>query len=252
MDGSEPALGSPGSSMVARLMCDAGATEGASSDGAENSSSDGHDAQFASDSGASELAAAGGGASELAAAGGSTPEAAAAAASPEAAAAFGTSYRHDATFASDSGGASGRAAPEAAAAEAAVPEAAVPEAAVPEAAVPEAAVPEAAVPKAAAAEVAVPQSPLQIREVDVAEFARLFSGTAAFDAPPVACKKPLVLGEGSEGRVIMVRRRSTDSPMAFKEWGCHVREGLKMTDLFSVRTATVGPPPLTARVGASG
>ena len=220
MDGSEPALCSPGSSMVARLMCDAGATEGASSDGAENSSSDGHDAQFASDSGASELAAAGGGASELAAAGGSTPEAAAAAASPEAAAAFGTSYRHDATFASDSGGASGRAAPEAAAAEAAVPE--------------------AAVPKAAAAEVAVPQSPLQIREVDVAEFARLFSGTAAFGAPPVACKKPLVLGAGSEGRVVMVRRRSTNSPMAFKEWRCQMREELKMNDLFSVRTATVG------------
>ena len=235
MDGSEPALGSPGSSMVARLMRDAGATEGASSDGAENSSIDWTDAQFASDSGASELAASGGGASELVAAGGSTPEAAAAAASPEAAAAFGTSYRHDATFASDSGGASGRAAPEAAAAEAAVPEAAVPKAAVPEARVPE-----AAVPKAAAAEVAVPQSPLQIREVDVAEFARLFSGTAAFGAPPVACKKPLVLGEGSEGRVIMVRRRSTDSPMAFKEWRCHMREELKMNDLFSVRTATVG------------
>ena len=225
MDGSEPALRSPASSMVARLMCDAGATEGASSDGAENSSSDCPDAQLASDSGASEFAAAGGGASELAAAGGSTPEAAAAAASPEAAAAFGTSYRHDATFASDSGGASGRAAPEAAAAEAAVPEAAVPE---------------AAVPKAAAAEVAVPQSPRRIREVDVAEFVHLFSGTAAFGAPPVACKKPLVLGAGSEGRVVMVRRRSTNSPMAFKEWRCQMCEELKMNDLFSVRTATVG------------
>ena len=38
----------------------------------------------------------------------------------------------------------------------------------------------------------------------------------------------------------MVRRRSTNSPMAFKEWRCHMREELKMTDLFSVRTATVG------------
>ena len=95
-------------------------------------------------------------------------------------------------------------------------------------------------PEAAAAEVAVPQSPLQIREVDVAEFAHLFSGTAAFGAPPVACKKPLVLGAGSEGRVVMVRRRSTNSPMAFKEWRCHMREELKMNDLFSVRTATVG------------
>ena len=67
-----------------------------------------------------------------------------------------------------------------------------------------------------------------------------FSGTAAFGAPPVACKKPLVLGAGSEGRVVMVRRRSTNSPMAFKEWRCHMREELKMNDLFSVRTATVG------------
>ena len=188
------------------------------------------------------------------------PEAAAAAASPEAAAAFGTSYRHDATFASDSGGASGRAAPEAAAAEAAVPEAAVleaavpeaavPEAAVPEAAVPETAVPEAAVPKAAAAEVAVPHSPLQIRKVDVAEFDRRFSGFGAFGAPPVACKKPHVLGAGSEGRVVMVRCRSTNSPMAFKEWRWQMREELKMNDLFSVRTATVGRH--TASVGASG
>ena len=193
MDGSElavselcSALCSPGSSMVARLMREAGATEsttqGASSDGAENSISDWHDAQFASDSGASELAAAGG----------STPEAAAAAASPEAAAAFGTSYRHDATFASDSGGASGRAAPEAAAAEAAVPEATVPEAAVP---VPEAAVPEAAVPKAAAAEVAVPQSPLQIREVDVAEFARLFLERQPSVRRWLPARSPLFLGK---------------------------------------------------------
>ena len=190
MDGSEPALRSPASSMVARLMCDAGATEGARSDGADNSSSDWPDAQLASDSGASELAAAGG----------SMPEAAAAAASPEAAAAFGTSYRHDATFASDSGGASGRAAPEAAAAEAAVPEAAVleaavPEAAVPEAAVPEAAVPEAAVPKAAAAEVAVPQSPLQIREVDVAEFARLFLEREPSARRQLPARSPLFLGQ---------------------------------------------------------
>ena len=191
MDGSEPALCSPGSSMVARLMCDAGATEGARSDGAENSSSDWHDAQLASDSGASELAAAGGGASELAAAGGSTPEPAAAAASPEAAAAFGTSsFWHDAQFASDSGGASGRAAPEAAAAEAAVPEAAVPEAAVPEAAVPE-----AAVPKAAAAEVAVPQSPLQIREVGVAEFAHLFLERQPSVRRQLPARSPLFLGQ---------------------------------------------------------
>ena len=187
MDGSEPALCSPGSSMVARLMCDAGATEGARSDGAEKSSSDWHDAQLASDSffaselaaaggGASELAAAGGGASELAAAGGSTPEAAAAAASPEAAAAFGTSsFWHDATFASDSGGASGRAAPEAAAAEAAVPE--------------------AAVPKAAAAEVAVPQSPLQIREVDVAEFAHLFLERQPSVRRQLPARSPLFLGQ---------------------------------------------------------
>ena len=133
------------------------------------------------------------------------PEAAAAAASPEAAAAFGTSYRHDATFASDSGGASGRAAPEAAAAEAAVPEAAVleaavpeaavPEAAVPEAAVPETAVPEAAVPKAAAAEVAVPQSPLQIREVDVAEFAHLFLERQPSVRRQLPARSPLFLGQ---------------------------------------------------------
>ena len=171
MDGSEPALCSPGSSMVARLMCDAGATEGESSDGAEHSSSDWHDAQLASDSGASELAAAGG----------STPEAAAAAASPEAAAAFGTSsFWHDATFASDSGGASGRAAPEAAAAEAAVPEAAVPE---------------AAVPKAAAAEVAVPQSPLQFREVDVSEVARLFLERQPSVRRQLPARSPLFLGQ---------------------------------------------------------
>ena len=54
MDGSEPALRSPASSMVARLMCDAGATEGARSDGADNSSSDWSDAQHASDGGAEE------------------------------------------------------------------------------------------------------------------------------------------------------------------------------------------------------
>ena len=179
MDGSEPALCSPGSSMVARLMCDAGATEGASSDGAENSSS-WHDAQFASDSGASELVAAGGGASELVAAGGSTPEAAAAAASPEAAAASGTSYRHDATFASDSGGASGRAAPEAAA---------------PEAGVPEAAVPEAAAPEAAAAKAAVPQSPRQIREVDVEEFARLFLERQPSVRRQLPARSPFFLGK---------------------------------------------------------
>ena len=177
MDGSEPALCSPGSSMVARLMCEAGAAEGARSDGAENSSSDWHDAQFASDSGASELVAAGGGASELAAAGGSTPEPAAAAASPEAAAAFGSS---SSSCRSNSGGASGRAAPEAAAAEAAVPEAAVPE---------------AAVPKAAAAEVAVPRSPLRIREVGVAEFAHLFLERQPTVRRQLPARSPLFLGK---------------------------------------------------------
>ena len=233
MDGSEPALRSPASSMVARLMCEAGATEGARSDGAENSSSDCgcNSREDESDchlgGGASKPVSASGGASELAAAGGSTPEPAAAAASPEAAAAFGSSS----SCRLSSGGASGRAAPEAAAAEAAVPEAAVPEAAVPE----------AAVPKAAAAEVAVPQSPRRIREVDVAEFVHLFSGSASFGAwPPGANKKPVVLGAGSEGCVVLVRRRSTNSPMAFKEWRRHMREELKMNDLFSVRTATVG------------
>ena len=38
----------------------------------------------------------------------------------------------------------------------------------------------------------------------------------------------------------MVRCRSTNSPMAFKEWRWQMREELKMNDLFSVRTATVG------------
>ena len=214
MDGSEPALCSPASSMVARLMCDAGAAEGARSDGAENSSSDCgcNSREDKSDlhlgGGASKPVSASGGASELAAAGGKTPKPAAAAASPEAAAAFGSSR-------SSSGGASGRAAPEAA-------------------------VPEAAVPEAAAAEVAVPQSPRQIREVDVTEFAQLFSGTPAFGVAPVAYKKPVVLGAGSEGCVVLVKRRSTNSPMAFKEWRCHMREELKMNDLFSVRTATAG------------
>ena len=186
MDGSEPALRSPASSMVARLMCDAGATEGARSDGAENSSSDcgcnsrEDESDLHLGGGASKPVSASGGASELVAAGGNTPKPAAAAASPEAAAAFGTSYRHDATFASDSGGASGRAAPEAAA---------------PEAGVPEAAVPEAAVPKAAAAEVAVPQSPLQIREVDVAEFAHLFLERQPSVRRQLPARSPLFLGQ---------------------------------------------------------
>ena len=186
MDGSEPALCSPASSMVARLMCDVGATEGARSDGAENSSSDCgcNSREDESDchlgGGASKPVSASGGASELAAAGGSTPEPAAAAASPEAAAAFGSS-----SCRSSSGGASGRAAPEAAAAEAAVPEAAVPETAVPE----------AAVPKAAAAEVAVPQSPLQIREVDVEEFARLFLEREPSARRQLPARSPLLLGQ---------------------------------------------------------
>ena len=224
MDGSEPALCSPGSSMVARLMRDAGATEGASSDGAENSSSDCPDAQLASDSGASEFAAAGGGASELAAAGGSMPEAAAAAASPEAAAAFGTSYRHDATFASDSGGASGRAAPEAAAAEAAVPEAAVPE---------------AAVPKAAAAEVAVPQSPLQIREVDVAEFAHLFWNGSLRCAASCPQEAPCSWGRlgGPRGNGEAPKHKLPDG---FQGMEVPHARGAEDERLFSTRTAAVG------------
>ena len=234
MDGSEPALCSPGSSMVARLMCDAGATEGARSDGAEKSSSDWHDAQLASDSFfASELAAAGGGASELAAAGGSTPEAAAAAASPEAAAAFGTSSSgHDATFASDSGGASGRAAPEAAAAEAAVPE--------------------AAVPKAAAAEVAVPQSPLQIREVDVAEFAHLFFWNGSLRCAASCLQEaPCSWGRlgGSRGNGEAPKHKLPDG---FQGMEVPDARGAEDERFVFGQDGDGGPPPLTASVGASG
>ena len=197
--GSEPAPCSPASRMVARVLWDADATGGTRSDGAENSRSDcgcnsrKEESDCHLGGGASKPVSASGGASELAA-GGSTPEPTAAAASPEAAAAFGSSSSR-----LSRGGASGQAAPEAAVEEAAVPEAAVPEAAGPEAAVPEAVVPEAAVPKAAAAEVAVPQSPRQIRRVDVAEFAQLFSGAPAFGAAPVANKKPFSSWVGLRG-----------------------------------------------------
>ena len=52
--------------------------------------------------------------------------------------------------------------------------------------------------------------------------------------------------------MVVVRRRSTNSPMAFKEWRVQIREELKMNELFSVRTATVGRLRETASVGASG
>ena len=39
--------------------------------------------------------------------------------------------------------------------------------------------------------------------------------------------------------MVLVRRRSTNSPMAFKEWRRTMHEELKMNNLFSARTATL-------------
>ena len=185
MDGSEPALGSPASSMVARMMREARATEGASSDGAENSSSDGHDAQFAS----------------------------------------------------DSGGAPGRAAPEAAAAEAAVPEAAVPE---------------AAVPKAAAAEVAVPQSPRQIREVDVTEFAQLFFWNASLRCG-ASCLQEARCSWGRLGGFRGLGEAPKHKlPDGFQGMEVPHARGAEDERFVFGQDGDGGPPPLTASVGASG
>ena len=86
-----------------------------------------------------------------------------------------------------------------------------------EAAVPEAVVLEAVVPEAAATEVVVCLRPRRIRKVGVEELARLLSGAPGFGAAPVVCnyKQPIVLGSGSEGFVVLVRRRTHTLLIAF-------------------------------------
>ena len=212
--------------LVARLMCDAGAAEGARSDGAEHSSSDcgcnsrKDERDLHLGGGASKPVSASGGASELAAAGGKTPKPAAAAASPEAAAAFGSSR-------SSSGGASGRAAPEAA-------------------------VPEAAVPEAAAAEVAVPQSPRQIREVDVTEFAQFFFWNASLRCG-ASCLQEARCSWGRLGGLRGLGEAPKHKlPDGFQGMEVPHARGAEDERFVFGQDGDGGPPPLTASVGASG